>query len=1140
MGDAEASSPLRITLLGGMRIEAAPGVELDPGPRKCQELLAALALEPQVAITVGRLVELLWGEDPPRTAEKTLQTYVARLRKALGADAIVRAGTAYRLDIDPASIDTFRFRSALRRGDNEAALQEWTGAPLAGIEVDGLQPLLDGLVEEWLGAVEVDLALAVESDPGGAMGRLTEMVAAHPFREGMWALLMTALYRSGRQAEALDAYRRARAALVEELGVEPSPRLRDLERQILNQDEQLTAGFERRADPGADPRHGGGAPPVGVVTFGFAELDRVSALWADQPADAADVIAEFERIVGTVAGDHGGTLFARGAETLGVAFHSATEAGNWAAELHGALADRQWPHGSPVATRVALHTGEADERNGSYYGPTVTLATRLVALGHPGQTIATTVTALLSGETDQHLGWVSLEGVPDELSLNQIGPGSFPPLQITTQSLDRLPRPANRLIGRHDLLGSIAVALADAPVVTLVGPGGIGKTRLAIEAARRDGTAGRDGAWFVELADIADSAEVERAVADALGVHETAQRSVLDTIVAALRSRTSLVVLDNCEHLIEGTGRLVTELIQRCPDVTVLTTSREGLGVPAEQLVVVGPLDAAEAGVELFIERALAADGSFDADGQRATIGDVCRRLDGVPLAIELAAARVRSLAPADLLARLDDSFRLLTGVRRGAVERHQTLRATIQWSYDLLSPQQQLVFRRLSVFAGSFDLAAAEQVIPDEDLSVIDVGVGIGDLVDRSMCIVESGTSGRRFRLLEPMRQFAAEELRSQQERSDLRRRHTDHVRSRIADIRALLAGPQETRGAVELDELWPNLRVAVDEAHDRQDLDLAVALVGPIVSQGFMRRGLGELRDWIERTMEVADVDNDATIIADGLFWTALYAQLTDDRTDVDRLMDRFGTPDLVYARLAKLIVEGDTAGIIAISDEAVAEAHRRNDVLLMQLCTVLTVGNLVTSGQIVEAEARANALIDSRQGADQPMPPTFLNWLLYLVATARALQGDAVAAEAIYDRIAAMRLPPRASSPTEVMAARRASKNGDHRTAHLILRNHIGDLLEVDDVNGTTVVALEFLHIMARAGQLDEAAVILGYFESSRLLDPGGQWFRALLEEPNRLVSDNPAAAMVRDRTVDVGITAPEALAYMTDTLDRLLDG
>ena len=363
--------------------------------------------------------------------------------------------------------------------------------------------------------------------------------------------------------------------------------------------------------------------------------------------------------------------------------------------------------------------------------------------------------------------------------------------------------------------------------MTLVGPGGIGKTRLALAAAQRADVDARGGAWLIELAGNGSSSEVPRAVAGVLDVKESLGRTLTESIVAALQSRRALLVLDNCEHVIDGAADLARAVAEGCPNVRILATSREGLGLRDEQLVVVAPLEPAGPGVELFNERAAAASRTFDPSASRDDVEEICRRLDGVPLAIELAAARTGSLSPADLVERLDDRLRLLTGGRRASVERHRTLRATIQWSYDLLTPPQQAMFRCLSIFAGPFDRVAAAAIVADADLDagldVVDVDDLLGDLVDRSMLIVESGPFGRRFRLLETMRQFGAEHLSETGNTDVIAARHAQWCLDEVTHIRELLAGPAEIEGVARLDELWPNLRAAVDWACATDDRRLA-----------------------------------------------------------------------------------------------------------------------------------------------------------------------------------------------------------------------------------------------------------------------------------------------------------------------------
>src|SRR6478736_7119742 len=273
---------VRIGLFGGVSASTDGGEPLDIGPAKCQSVLAVLALSAGSAVPVTRLVDLVWGDQPPRTAEKTLQSYVVRLRTGLGADSIIRTGAAYRLAVPVDAVDVARFRRHLDSGATEAALVEWTGTPLAGLGAHGLTPIVNGLVEQWLGAVETDLARRVETDAAGVIGPLTELTADYPFREGLWSLLMTALYRVGRQADALAAFQRAREHLVEQLGVEPGPQLMEVESRILDHDERLRGGVSSDSPS---------ARPTGTVTFGFCEVEDSGRLWATNRKKTAAAMA---------------------------------------------------------------------------------------------------------------------------------------------------------------------------------------------------------------------------------------------------------------------------------------------------------------------------------------------------------------------------------------------------------------------------------------------------------------------------------------------------------------------------------------------------------------------------------------------------------------------------------------------------------------------------------------------------------------------------------------------------------------------------------------------------------------------------------------------------------------------------------
>jgi predicted ATPase/DNA-binding SARP family transcriptional activator/tetratricopeptide (TPR) repeat protein len=1118
------SRVVQIRLLGGVSA-TDDGDPLDVGPGRCQAVLAALALSAGAAVPVWRLVELVWGETAPRTAEKTLQSYITRLRKGLGPGSIVRSGAAYRLDVDADSVDVLRFQRHLDAGDVEAALTEWTGPPLAGLDAGGLAATVAGLVEQWLGAMEVDLERLVETDAPAAIGPLTELTATHPFREGLWALLMTALYKVGRQAEALAAYRKAREHLVEQLGVEPGPRLRELERLILDQDEQLSV---RAPSTGASS-----GIPTGTVTFGFSDIEGSARLWASHRQQTAQAIARHDELVRSAAADHDGYIFATGGDSFGVAFHRAGDAVAWATALQRAISSEPWPEGAEIRLRIGLHTGEAEERGDNYFGPAVNVASRIASAGHGGQTLVSGVTTgLLDGHVLRDLGTFRLGGVGADQRIFQLGDADHPPLRTEDSRRGNLPGRSGRLIGRDDDLEVIAKALADTPVVTLVGPGGIGKTRLALAAARIAEVDLGGGAWLVELADIASSADVPRAVADVLDVKQGSGRSLPQSIVTALQSRRALLVLDNCEHVVDGAAELARTIAEDCTDVRVLATSREGLGLASEQLIAVGPLDAAGPGVELFNERAAAADRALDPDASRDAVEEICRRLDGVPLAIELAAARTRSLSPADLVERLDDRLRLLTGGRRRSVERHRTLRATIQWSYDLLSPPEQMLFRRLSIFAGSFDLNAAETVASDAELDVADVDELLGDLVERSMVMVESGMYGRRFRLLETMRQFGGEHLSDAGESDLIAKRHAEFVLTEVKHLSELLAGHAEIEGATRLSELWPNLRAAVDWACTSGDLTLATALVRPTAVQGFLRRRNGEICDWAERILAMTPPDDQETIVL-GLVWAALCYGLTHDREGYARLVEQCGKPDHVLVRHARLVVGDNGEDAVALRPLAVAEMRRRGEEQIASLFEIFLGGALLNSGRLQEADTHLGALADRFRAEG---PPTFLNWTLFLLGSSAAFQGDHERAERLYEESASVEVPVRTNSPNETFEARTAFRRGHHSRAFQILRSYVDELLEAGNMSGADLVCIEFINMMTTINRLPDAARILGLLDTTGLPP-----VEALLlgADAADKVASNPEATAAREEAAEQRLDERHALEYIRDVLDELLD-
>ena len=1109
---------VRIGLLGGVRAVTEDGQPIDIGPAKSQTVLAALALSPGTPLAVSRLVELVWGDAPPRTAHKTLQWHVARLRKGLGSATIVRVGAAYRLDVAPDAVDVTRFQRHLREGDPAAALAQWGGTPLAGLDAPGLAAAVAGLTEQWLSAVEADLERRVESDPRGVIGSLAELAERYPLREGFCALLMTALYQVGRQADALAAFRRARHHLVTQLGVEPGPALRELESRILDHDERLRG---RAAPEHAPPRR-----PSGTVTFGLAQVAHSATGWATHRAAAAPM-ARLDHLVRAAADRHGGYVFAAGAESVGVAFHRADDAAAWAARLQRAAASERWPDGAEPGVRIGLHTGESEEVATGYVGAAVDLAARIAAAGHGGQTLASGATAGLLDRSDLHdLGWFCLDGVAGDQRIVQIGAGEHAPIRLPGIRRGYLPLRVGRLIGRDGDLRAAADALARSPVVTLVGPGGIGKTQLALAAARTAAADhGWDG-WLIELAEIASPADVPRAVADVLGVAQRPGHALTQSIVAVLRSRRALLVIDNCEHVIDGAAELVQAIVAGCSQVRVLATARERLAVAGEQVLVVGPLDPA-AGAELFHARALAADRTYDARAHHRYVEEICRRLDGIPLAIELAAARTISHRPVDLVARLNDRLRV-TGGRRTGAARHRTLRAAIQWSYDLLTPAEQTLFQRLSVFNAPFDLSAAEAVADEQDVDDL-----LGDLVERSMVTVDSGPLGRRFRLLETMRQFAAEHLRERGHTDLAAGRHARWCVREVTHIHRLLTGPGEIEGVARLGDLWANLRAALTWACAAGDPRLADALVRPVVTE-LPLRGRQEIGLWAEHILAImsAEDQEDQDVRAFWLVWVAERYTQNANPAGYRHVADRCGEQGRPLSRYAHAYACGDGEALWRCLPDAVADLRRQDEQYLAAFLEMTSAGTLLGIGRFEQVDTSVTALADRYRIHG---PPTLLHWALQTLGYSASFQGRHDDADRYFDEAARVDLPTGTLSANKTNEARSAFRRGERLRAFQLLRSHVDELIETDNVIAASVVCIEFINMMAAVDRIAEAAHMLGYLEAAN--DFGALAARTLVTE-----ATNKIAATVRHGSDATPASVRHiddraALKYMRDVLVEL---
>ena len=579
--------------------------------------------------------------------------------------------------------------------------------------------------------------------------------------------------------------------------------------------------------------------PSGSVTLLFTDIEGSIRLWEADREAMTDASSRHSRIVREQIESAGGHVFRTAGDAFRAVFADPSSALASGVAVQRAVGSEPWPSGSPIRVRVALHSGACVERDGDYFGPAVDRLNRLLAVGHGGQVLVSGATyELLAGRLHGEIGLDDLgeHHLKDlgraERIFQVTGPGLAEEFGLL-RSLDdpalrhNLPSQATSFVGRAAELAELrSLVSGGSRLVTVVGPGGIGKSRLALQVAVEALDGDGDGVWLVELAPVADPELVARTVAAVLQVREEPGRPMLETLVDAVGDRHLLVVLDNAEHVLGAAAKLADAMMRSCPRACLLVTSREPLGIGGEHVfrvpsLAVPPADLADPdrlaafeSVRLFAERAsMQRQGFALDDANAAAVAAVCVRLDGIPLALELAAARLGALSVSEINSRLDQRFRLLTGGSRIALPRHQTLRALIDWSYDLLNPEERIVADRLSVFAGGWTLEAAEAVTSGGDTGEWQVLDRLAALVDKSLVQAEEINGSTRYRLLETVRHYASERhaLRAGTELDATRAAHRDYYLDLVETAGMHLRGPDE---AVWLDRLeieFDNIRAAL-----------------------------------------------------------------------------------------------------------------------------------------------------------------------------------------------------------------------------------------------------------------------------------------------------------------------------------------
>ena len=669
--------------------------------------------------------------------------------------------------------------------------------------------------------------------------------------------------------------------------------------------------------------------PEGTLTLLLTDLVASTRSWESSPAGMREVMARHDRIVADCLQRHGGADVGRAGDSVLAAFRRAGDAAACALALQRGFAAEPWPADIHVKVRIALHTGETELREGRYHGVALNRCARLLATCHGGQVLLTQATEqLLVDELPAGTGLWDLglhrlkdltrpERVFQLVDLDQ--PTAFPPILSLTRQLTNLPAQLTPFIGREEQLKELQEMHRQTRLLTLTGPGGAGKTRLALELAAQLVGEETDGVWLVELGPLSDPLLVPQAVATGLGLTEQPGRRMAETLVQHARQRRLLLVLDNCEHLVEPTASLAAELLKGCKDVTVLATSREPLNVPGELTWRVPPLSRDEA-LRLFTERARSHDPGFHlTDDNIQIVTQICGRLDFIPLAIELAAARVAAIPLPEILTHLESRFALLTGGDRTASSRLRTLRAAMDWSHDLLAEPEKVVFRRLSVFAGRFGLDAVQAVCSDAVVprdSALDL---LARLVDKSLVMAEGG----RYRLLETVRNYGQERLLGMGETDAMQARLAAHVLS-LAETRppGQLGAWLDRLEAVH-DDIRSTLRWTVDA-----DPELGVRLAVALTIFWQLRGHASEPRQFMDELLRHSPAG--FRLRAAGLQLAGTFAYLQADFDAAGRLLGSglkearaTGDRSTVLRTLAVLGLVGTAIGDLPASKAALDEA-------------------------------------------------------------------------------------------------------------------------------------------------------------------------------------------------------------------------
>ena len=693
--------------------------------------------------------------------------------------------------------------------------------------------------------------------------------------------------------------------------------------------------------------------PAGTVTFLFTDIEGSTRLLQEHPREMGEALARHHDLLREAVEKSGGVVF----ETLGdgvyASFGRASDGIRAAIEGQRVIQSEDWSAVGKIRVRMGLHTGDVEVRGEHYFGPALFRCARLMAIGYGGQVLVSRATRDLMGDgvplgaTLRSLGIHRLKDLAEPTDVYQLVhpdlQAEFPPLKSLDVLANNLPIQATRFIGREREVAAVREMVLNQRLVTLTGMGGAGKTRLSLQVAADLVDEFPDGVWLAEMGPVADPALVPQTVATVLSVREEPGRSPMASVTETIRNKHMLLLLDSCEHVVQACAEFANAVLRGTPRVHLLVTSREVLGisgeitwrVPSLSLPPTPPpppesLDQYEA-VGLFLERARAANPNFEITAQNASsVLAICARLDGIPLAIELAAARVRMLSVEQIEARLGDRFRLLTGGSRTALPRQQTLRALVDWSYGMLQESERLLFQRLSVFAGGWTLEAAETVCAGEELDPYDVLDLMVQLVDKSLVIAEEHGGQERYRMLETIREYGRERLTEANETAAFKTRHADWCLMLAEHTR-----PEDYASNVAmLGNEYDNLRAALRWTIDSGDSDRALRLAAGLWDFWSVRGYYTEGRAWLAEILAIP-TDTPHTVVRARALQTA--GHLANSQGDYSTALDLLEESRAISTEVgddtalaASLHILGNTAsgrGALEQAARLYAEARRIN---------------------------------------------------------------------------------------------------------------------------------------------------------------------------------------------------------------------